>query len=297
MRRSSSTPTCSSMKQGPWTDIYALGAVVYFAITGKTPDASVARLISDPTVPLATSAAGRYSAQFLRGVDKALEREAPGPAAEHGRAAHLARTRRRTRHGARSDGAPGLAGEPHHGGCARARRARSGRAGNDARERSGTHAGSRPSARRDQPAQAPDGTDRCAAGRVRRLWSCRRFFSCCRRPIRKWRNPARQWWRRPTSPTPGVTTPAVITRPAPAPATTELPASRPAPVLPAEAAPTRPPAGAPAPSVVESSPAGKNTKRSAASGTKSECVDILQRASLGEPLSQADQATLKEHCR
>jgi hypothetical protein len=63
----------SSMKQGAWTDIYALASVVYFAIMGKAPEPSVARLISDPMVPLTAAAAGRYSAEFLAGIDKALK--------------------------------------------------------------------------------------------------------------------------------------------------------------------------------------------------------------------------------
>jgi hypothetical protein len=61
-----------SMKQGPWTDIYALAAVVYYAIEGKTPPASVGRLMGDTYVPLATSAAGRYGDAFLRAIDHAL---------------------------------------------------------------------------------------------------------------------------------------------------------------------------------------------------------------------------------
>ncbi|WP_207000307.1 serine/threonine-protein kinase [Trinickia mobilis] len=61
-----------SMKQGPWTDIYALAAVVYFAIEGKTPPPAVGRLMSDNCVPLATAATGRYSETFLRAIDHAL---------------------------------------------------------------------------------------------------------------------------------------------------------------------------------------------------------------------------------
>jgi serine/threonine protein kinase len=60
------------MKQGPWTDIYALAASVYFALKGSTPPASVSRLMSDNYVPLTQSCAGRYSDRFLGAMDRAL---------------------------------------------------------------------------------------------------------------------------------------------------------------------------------------------------------------------------------
>jgi len=62
----------TSMKQGAWTDVYALSAVLYAAITGHAPLPSVSRMVSDDLQPAAQVEAGHYTAEFLAAVDKGL---------------------------------------------------------------------------------------------------------------------------------------------------------------------------------------------------------------------------------
>jgi serine/threonine protein kinase len=62
----------ADMTQGPWTDLYALGSVVEFAVMGRTPPQSLTRFLADKREPLAVIAAGRYSDAFLRAIDRAL---------------------------------------------------------------------------------------------------------------------------------------------------------------------------------------------------------------------------------
>jgi len=61
-----------ALKQGPWTDVYALAATMYYCIAGKAPPPSVARIVNDECVPAAVVGTGRYSPGFLAAIDHAL---------------------------------------------------------------------------------------------------------------------------------------------------------------------------------------------------------------------------------
>ncbi len=80
-----------SESQGPWTDIYSLGATCYRAIAGRAPLDAIARSkgilgsTRDVLVPATVIGAGRYSGKLLAAIDRALafaEKDRPQTLAE-----------------------------------------------------------------------------------------------------------------------------------------------------------------------------------------------------------------------
>jgi len=65
-------------KIGPWSDIYAMGATLYKAITGETPAKAADRAFDDPELPLTHRGELRagYSACLLASIDKAMSPKA-----------------------------------------------------------------------------------------------------------------------------------------------------------------------------------------------------------------------------
>lgn len=61
-------------KVGPWSDVYALGATLYKAITGETPSKAADRVMEDPLVPLTRrpELQGHFSNRLLESIDKAM---------------------------------------------------------------------------------------------------------------------------------------------------------------------------------------------------------------------------------
>lgn len=58
--------------QGPWTDIYALGALACLALSGEKPPEAPLRMRNDPMTPISQRCAGKASPAFLKAIDWAL---------------------------------------------------------------------------------------------------------------------------------------------------------------------------------------------------------------------------------
>ena len=61
-----------SMAQGAWTDIYAVGGVLYHAMTGKVPVQAISRMMNDPLKPVGVAARGEFSQNLCDVVMKCL---------------------------------------------------------------------------------------------------------------------------------------------------------------------------------------------------------------------------------
>ena len=62
----------TSRQQGPWTDIYALAATLYHAVTGKRPPDAPSRMVKDEMIAPREAAISSYRAGFLRAIERAL---------------------------------------------------------------------------------------------------------------------------------------------------------------------------------------------------------------------------------
>jgi serine/threonine protein kinase len=62
----------SGAPQGPWTDIYAMGGVLFYAVTGRNPPDAIARMKGDALQGLLDAAKVHYEEQFLGAITWAM---------------------------------------------------------------------------------------------------------------------------------------------------------------------------------------------------------------------------------
>lgn len=59
--------------QGPWTDVYAVGASLYACLAAAAPQPADLRILDDKLVPASRRFAGKYSGQLLDTIDQCLQ--------------------------------------------------------------------------------------------------------------------------------------------------------------------------------------------------------------------------------
>jgi hypothetical protein len=290
-----------AMTQGAWTDLYAIASVLYAAITGRRPVASVERLLDDRLRPLREVAAGRYSEPFLAGIDAALAlrpQDRPQTVAEF--------RARLDGQGQRPAPAPAPARPPAQASAAAAPK---------------PQPVPKPAATTvDIPLDTAHGLEPLVAAAARRrggagalagiagllaVAAAGTYFAVGRQSVAPVQGSAAT-----------ATPPAVVVAPSPAATEAPLPAATPEPaaplINPMANAPAALPAGATTPEPAAPVPrhdlprdaAARPAQRPAApraipqpaQATQARCSDILQKASL-EPLSASEAAYLKKECR
>ena len=65
-------PAAGEGRCGPWTDFYALGAVLYRCVTGTEPPSAQSRLLGAPLRLAEEAAAGPYRPALLRLIERAM---------------------------------------------------------------------------------------------------------------------------------------------------------------------------------------------------------------------------------